>query len=275
MRVSNRARATRGGYSLIEVLVALAILVIGIIGILQFFPPSLRASSEAALRGRAVLLAQQKAEEIRRDSDGDGFLLDVIADLPQPTDPVAFPEDDRLTYQFYGQSLRDPDGDPSDPEFAPDVPRVIVAYNGEFRPDTQVLYELRFDGGPGIGPSPTPSPTPLPSPTPTPIPLDPPELTTPADNQMFAYADGQTIFFSWTQIPDAAFYVLEVEGVSGAAAGGFPFYQRTLAAPTNFWTLGPPETGNFVTGSYVWRVVAINPPNYSEASSFTYRFFVN
>ncbi len=259
------------GYTLLEVLVALAILVVGVVGILQFFPPSLRASSEASLRGRAVLLAQQKAEEIRRDSDSGGILIDNIATSGDPTDPIPFQEDDRLVYQFYNQSLRVPDGDPSDPEFAPGVPRVIVSYNEQFRPSGDVLYELRFDGGPGVGP--TPTPTPIPTPTPTPVlgDLAAPSLTNPAPNQVFTFSPGQTIQFQWTAVQNADDYLIEVEGVDGPAAGSFPYTTRVTFGTT--LTLGPPSEPDFVPGGYVWRVTA-RAADYNNASSVTERFFV-
>ncbi len=141
--MSGVKRAGRG-FSLIEVLFAVAVLTIGIVGILQLFPPSLRATNEAALRGRAALLAQQKAEEIRRDDARGAQILETIANLPDPTDPVPFTEDDRLVYQFHSRSLLEPDGEGDDPAFEPGVPRVIVRFNPEFG-DGKVLHELRFD----------------------------------------------------------------------------------------------------------------------------------
>jgi type II secretory pathway pseudopilin PulG len=255
----------------VEVLVALAILVLGIVGILQFFPPSLRASSEASLRGRAVLLAQAKAEEIRRDSDRNGLLIDAIAGLPAASDPIPFPEDEHLVYQFSSRSLRVPDGDPGDPEFAPGVARVVVSYNRDFRPSGDVLYELRFDGGVGIGPTPTPTPVPTPSPIPILGDLESPQLIAPVPNRVFTETPGQTITFQWTAVPNAEEYLLEVEGISGAAASGFP-YMTVLTTITSF-TVGPSADPEFVEGGYVWRVTA-RATQYNEGVSFTERFIV-
>ena len=131
------------GYSLLEVIVAVGIFAIGIIGILQFFPPALRASSEASLRGAAALLAQQKAEEIRRDDDQAGSLIEAITFLEEPTGPVTAPFDDRLVYQFHSRSLLS--DEPPPPPGTPGVPHAIIRYNPEFRPSADVLYELRFD----------------------------------------------------------------------------------------------------------------------------------
>ncbi len=131
------------GYSIIEVIVAVAIFAIGIIGILQLFPPAMRASSEASMRAAAALLAQKKAEEIRRDDDQQGSLVEAISLLEEPTDPVVYPFDDRLVYQFHSRPLLT--DDPPPPPGTPGVPHVIVRYNPEFRPSADVLFELRFD----------------------------------------------------------------------------------------------------------------------------------
>lgn len=138
----------RAGYSLVEVLVAMAILVFGIVGVLQFFPPTLRASSEAALRGQAALLAQRKMEEVRRDDTQSFAMIEAIRALDEPTDPIVFPEDDRLAYQFHSRSLLADDETSGNPEDMPGVPRVIVRYNPAFRSSADILMELRFDAPP-------------------------------------------------------------------------------------------------------------------------------
>ncbi|GAB4321702.1 MAG: hypothetical protein Kow0059_16490 [Candidatus Sumerlaeia bacterium] len=137
----NRSR----GVSLVEVLVGMAILLAGIISILNMFPISLRAGAEAAMLSEAALLAQQKAEEIRRDSDNQRTLINKIRVLTAPSTPIPFPQDDRLTYSFCGVSLLDPKDDPDDPRDDVGVARIIVRYNARFRPDQRVIYELRFD----------------------------------------------------------------------------------------------------------------------------------
>lgn len=140
-----RARHRRGGYSLVEVLVAMTLLLVGVVGIVQFYPPSLKASSEAALRGKGALLAQQKVEELRRDAGKQAILINTIAASPAPTVALPFPEDDRLTYTFWGESFQSDPGVLGNPADTPGVPRVIVRYNAAFRPSAHVLYELRFD----------------------------------------------------------------------------------------------------------------------------------
>lgn len=138
--------ANRQGFSLVEVTVAIAILMIGIVGIVKLFPPSLKTSSEAAVRGRAVLLAQAKVAELRRDNDKSNSFTTSILNLSAPTDLVPFAADDRLAYQYSPKSEIAPDGDPNDPAFDPGIARIIVRYNPVYRPSSDVVYELRFDG---------------------------------------------------------------------------------------------------------------------------------
>lgn len=138
-------RARVRGVSLVEVLVGMAILLAGIISILNMFPVSLRVGNEAAMLSRAALLAQIKAEEIRRDSDLNRTLINKIRITNTPTPPLPFPQDSRLSYSFCGVSLLDDIDDPGDPRDDVGVARIIVRYSAEFRPDQRVIYELRFD----------------------------------------------------------------------------------------------------------------------------------
>jgi type II secretory pathway pseudopilin PulG len=130
------------GFSLLEAIVALAILLAGVIGVVRFFPGAFRASAEAASLTEAAMLAQMKAEEIRRDDDTSGSLVWMIASRATPTDPIPFPQQPNLSYSFSGQSLLYPSSDT--PRGDPDVARVIVRYSKDFRPKEDVLYELRF-----------------------------------------------------------------------------------------------------------------------------------
>jgi prepilin-type N-terminal cleavage/methylation domain-containing protein len=151
-------RGTRRGFTLIEVLVALAILLAGLVAITQLFPVSLRASADAALQGEAVFLAQQKVDELRRDRDQLANIIQHIQDLTEPTQPIVFPHQPRLTYSYSGQSVLYPEFDPADPRTFPNVARVIIRKRGYATPDLTdpdyepgdeligpALYELRFD----------------------------------------------------------------------------------------------------------------------------------
>lgn len=141
MIFSNKKR----GVSLLEAIVSLSILLGGIVMILLVFPRFLVAANEAELETKAVMLAQMKAEEIRRDDDTSGTLVNAIRNLTEPTYPVEFAQESQLAYQFSGTSIlytgTSPAGDAG-------VPRVIIRYSPNFRvsssPNKDVLYELRF-----------------------------------------------------------------------------------------------------------------------------------
>lgn len=133
------------GYSLIEVLVSVAIMLAGILSIIGFFPLGLQAQHRAADVSQAALLAQWKAEEIRRDNDQADRLIEAVRNRTTPTDIVTFPSDGRFAYAFSGISMIDPRDDPDDPRDDHGVPRIIVMYSEEYRGENEVLYELRFD----------------------------------------------------------------------------------------------------------------------------------
>ncbi|MBX3729812.1 MAG: prepilin-type N-terminal cleavage/methylation domain-containing protein [Candidatus Sumerlaeia bacterium] len=135
----------RQGFTLVEVLVALALLLAGIVAIVQLFPVSLRANSEAILKGNAVMLAHQKVEEMRLLHDRQAQVIEEIRNLPEPTAPIVWPLDTRLTYSYYGRSLQATTDTPGDPRDDTQVPRVIVRLAADFNPAEPVVYELRFD----------------------------------------------------------------------------------------------------------------------------------
>jgi len=133
------------GYSFLEVLISLVILMVGIIAIVAYFPNALKANDRAVGLSEAALIAQRKAEEIRRDGDRGRRLIQQIRMLAAPTAPVVCPSNPNLAYRFCGVSLLDPVDDPGDPRDDPWVPRVIIQYAEGYRPDGRILYELRFD----------------------------------------------------------------------------------------------------------------------------------
>lgn len=53
------------GFSLIEVILALAILILGLVGVIVLFPVGLRASRQASVLSEETLLAQSRLEEIK------------------------------------------------------------------------------------------------------------------------------------------------------------------------------------------------------------------
>jgi prepilin-type N-terminal cleavage/methylation domain-containing protein len=133
------------GFSLLEVLVSLTILMVGILAIVFFFSQPLEAARNAEYRTKAALFAQMKAEEIRRDDDTTNTLIRTIEALTVPTTPITFPQDPNLAYQFSGRTILYPG---VSPQGDPGVARVIIRYSAEYRvstnPDKDVLYELRF-----------------------------------------------------------------------------------------------------------------------------------
>jgi prepilin-type N-terminal cleavage/methylation domain-containing protein len=135
----------KSGFTLLEVLISLAILLAGIIAILNFFPFALKANRDAELLSQAALLAQLKAEEIRRDLKTNVDLLNQIKSLTTPTESVRFSQNPNLSYCFCGISLLDPNDDPQNPADDHGVARIIVRLDKSYDPGEKIIYELRFD----------------------------------------------------------------------------------------------------------------------------------
>jgi type II secretory pathway pseudopilin PulG len=140
-----------GGYTLLEVLVALTVLLLGVLPILFLVPQTLRSRKDAEFLTEAALLAQLKGEEIRRDDDTSGTLITTISKLAAPTAPIPFSQEERLSYSFCGQSLLYSTTDA--PQGDANVARVIIsrtpqAATSGLPPTTvnprDVIYELRF-----------------------------------------------------------------------------------------------------------------------------------
>ena len=55
----------RKGFTLIEVIMAMAIMAVGIIGVVRLLPVGLRASKSSEMMSRAAFLAQEKLEELK------------------------------------------------------------------------------------------------------------------------------------------------------------------------------------------------------------------
>jgi len=68
--------SNKKGFSLLELIIAIAVLTIGLVGVLQIFPIGLRASQRAGMLTKASFLAQNKIEDVRLA----GF--DAITELP-------------------------------------------------------------------------------------------------------------------------------------------------------------------------------------------------
>ncbi|MBX7244886.1 MAG: prepilin-type N-terminal cleavage/methylation domain-containing protein [Candidatus Sumerlaeaceae bacterium] len=138
-------RAVRA-FTLIEVLVSLAILLAGVVPIFFILPNTFRARQEAEFLTKAAMLAQWKAEEIRRDDDTSGTLLGIIQSRTTPTTPMPFTAESKLSYSFNGRSILYADLPPS-PLNDAGVARIIISLTrvGNPQPSPRdVIYELRF-----------------------------------------------------------------------------------------------------------------------------------
>ena len=136
----------RRGLTLLEVLVALVILTAGLLSLAAVFPRLLQAGRDAELLTSAAALAQQKAEEIRRDDSADRRLVTAIQQLTTPTAPIGFTFEPRLSYSFSGRTVMfGAVEDPEDPRALDGVARVLIRYSASYRPSQDVIYELRFN----------------------------------------------------------------------------------------------------------------------------------
>ena len=79
--------ARKKGFSLLELIIAIGVLAIGLVGVLQIFPIGLRASYRSGMLTKAAFLAQNKMEEVKMS----GF--DAIIALP-PKIPLSGTEGD-------------------------------------------------------------------------------------------------------------------------------------------------------------------------------------
>lgn len=136
--------ARRRGLSILEVLVALGILTAGMLSIMAIYPYTLKAQRDSELLSEAAVLAQMKAEEIRRDDTNTGAMVAAIKNLATPSDPIPFPNEPRLTYSYCGDTVMYKDLDPLDYRAASGVARVVIRYAKSFRDSQDAIYELRF-----------------------------------------------------------------------------------------------------------------------------------
>ena len=89
-------------FSLLEILIALAILVIGVAAVINLFPIGLRASKRTADFSSAAILAQEKMAEVMYlgyDSIGEIYRINT-------GDKVTFPSpDDQYGYRIYSDII--------------------------------------------------------------------------------------------------------------------------------------------------------------------------
>jgi prepilin-type N-terminal cleavage/methylation domain-containing protein len=93
LEISRRDRPFLTGFTLLEIVIALAVFSIGLVGILSLFPVGFQSAKRASDLSQATIYAQEKIEELKRGgydnlpSDGD------------PTETGDF-EDDRFSYEL-------------------------------------------------------------------------------------------------------------------------------------------------------------------------------
>lgn len=85
---SARACGLRRAFTVLEVIVALTILGIGMLGIIRLFPMGLEASMRASDQTRAAILAQQILEGLKSDAQGLPFVQGEIARFGIPGNGV-------------------------------------------------------------------------------------------------------------------------------------------------------------------------------------------
>ena len=82
----------RAGFSLIELIISMAILSVGLVGAMRVFPVGLRASQRSELQSRSAILAQRTLESLKLQpwdklvdetrTDEEGF--DISVHISQP-----------------------------------------------------------------------------------------------------------------------------------------------------------------------------------------------
>jgi prepilin-type N-terminal cleavage/methylation domain-containing protein len=117
---------TRRGFTLVEVIIALVILGIGLVGVIQLFPMGLRSSARAESGTRAAILAQQIMEGLKADSHdlpiipgdpnlypipGNGFDDDNRADCAITLPPMQRTSTQRQARHGLGRGYVDANGD--------------------------------------------------------------------------------------------------------------------------------------------------------------------
>ena len=79
--------APKKGFSLLELIIAIGVLAIGLVGVLQIFPVGLRASYRSGMVTKAAFLAKNKIEEVKMTD------FDSITKIP-PEIPLSGTEGD-------------------------------------------------------------------------------------------------------------------------------------------------------------------------------------
>ena len=110
------------GFSIVEVLVALVVLAVGMLGIAGLYVTSLQASGSALLRMQAVNLASDMADRIRANPDAGAAYAGEPADnncagaAPASCSPAQMAADDLFRWHRQLAATLPDDGDPDTPQ---------------------------------------------------------------------------------------------------------------------------------------------------------------
>lgn len=134
---ANRGPHRAAGFTLVELMIAVFLMVIGILGISQVFAISNRHTSNARLETVANSLIQEIREKVMSENFDDiysifnGIDTDVIDTIPVPATDWAGHVEDRLGAEGRGQvSIVRPEDDPSLPNGMVRVSITMSWYEG-------------------------------------------------------------------------------------------------------------------------------------------------
>lgn len=133
-RTHTHSAARSRGFSMVEVLVALLVLSIGLLGIAGLQLTSVRANQSAYLRGQAVMLAKQALDRVRANAGNvNAYAIQLSASAP--TSPNTQPGRDLQTWlQDVTRAL--PSGDGAINVNATDEVTVTVTWDNNRDGDT-------------------------------------------------------------------------------------------------------------------------------------------
>jgi len=123
------------GFTLVEVLIALLVLSIGMLGIAALYLESLRASRSALVRTQAVTLAADIGDRIRANRDTAGA-YDCGGTCAKDAGEVGIARDDLNAWR---EAVEDDPADPDDPGLPGGVASVTFLGGGANTPDAYTV----------------------------------------------------------------------------------------------------------------------------------------
>jgi prepilin-type N-terminal cleavage/methylation domain-containing protein len=142
-RMASRRRCRASGFTLLETMVAIAILTVGTLGVAGSMITSMMTTRESRTRTHAIYLAEQQMEIFRLMTGAE--INGVLADPSYPNDPAGAidpdpNDDDPTTYTRSWEIL------PDDPEAGIFKLTVIVGFTNKLgTPQTERIQSLKAD----------------------------------------------------------------------------------------------------------------------------------